>query len=130
MQNGLSVENRGDLIIVTQPGTEFSATYYKPDDQPDLMLSAATVDPQADRAAIYEFRADAFGAALRKARELGWISMLRSIPRKSCASEERPTQKRAGAGVDCVGGGKLAPSMLFSRFSICRQRFQPRGLLA
>ncbi len=73
MQSGLSVEVRGDLIIVTLPGTAFSATYQRQIGQPSLVLSAATTDPQADRQTIYQFRADAFTAAINKARELGWI---------------------------------------------------------
>jgi hypothetical protein len=71
--NNVSVEHRGDLIIVTQAGTQFTATYHKPPGQPDLMLSVATTDPHADLEEIYQFRADAFAAALLKARELGWI---------------------------------------------------------
>jgi hypothetical protein len=73
MQNGLSVENRGDVIVVTLPGTAFTATYHKPIDQPDLTLSAATLYPQADRETQVKFKAEAFAAAMNKARELGGI---------------------------------------------------------
>ncbi len=74
MEGDLSIEVRGDLIIVTRPGSEFSATYNKPDRDSILRLLAATADPNADREAIFHFRANAFGAAMNKARELGWIA--------------------------------------------------------
>jgi hypothetical protein len=73
MENGLSVEHRGHLIIVIRPGTEFSATYHKPEGLPNIYLACATIDPYAEPEAIYQFRADALSAATRKARELGWI---------------------------------------------------------
>ena len=73
MEGDLSVEVRGDLIIVTKSGTEFTATYHKPDGRPLLRLLSATDDPKADREAIFVFRGEAFIAAMRKARELGWI---------------------------------------------------------
>jgi hypothetical protein len=34
---------------------------------------AATMDRNADRETVHQFRADAFMVALQKARELGWI---------------------------------------------------------
>jgi hypothetical protein len=70
---GLLVEHCGDLIIVTKWGTEFTAAYNKPDGRPLLRLLSATDDPKADRGAIFVFRGEAFIAAMRKARELGWI---------------------------------------------------------
>ncbi len=63
----------GDLIIVTQSGTTFSATYGKSKDEPNVNLLAATEGRDAERQALNQFRADAFGAATNKARELGWI---------------------------------------------------------
>ena len=69
----LLVEIQGDEILVTRSGTGFSARYHKPDKDSILRLLAATVDPAADREAIFLFRADAFIAATNKARELGWI---------------------------------------------------------
>ena len=69
-----SVEQRGDLIIVTLPGTGFSATYSRVDGHPPgISLQGATTDPAADLSEIYQFRADAFAAATQKARLLGWI---------------------------------------------------------
>ena len=73
MQSDLSVEVRGDLIIVTQPGRTFSATYGKSKDEPNVILLAATEGRDAERQAIQKFKADAFIAATNKARELGWI---------------------------------------------------------
>jgi hypothetical protein len=69
----LKVELRGDLIIVTKPGTSFSATYGKAKDEPNLVLLAATEGRETERNALSAFRADAFAAAIRKARKLGWI---------------------------------------------------------
>jgi hypothetical protein len=73
MQSGLSVEVQENELLVTRPGTGFSARYHKPDKDLILRLLATTVDPGADREATFLFRADAFIAATNKARELGWI---------------------------------------------------------
>jgi hypothetical protein len=73
MQKLLSVEVRGDLIIVTQAGTTFSATYGKATGEQSIVLLAATEGHEAERPATLQFRAYAYGAALRKARELGWV---------------------------------------------------------
>jgi hypothetical protein len=73
MSDPLSVEVREELIVVTRPGTSFSATYGLERDNPNILLLAASADPKAKPGEIYQFRADAFGTALRKARELGWI---------------------------------------------------------
>jgi hypothetical protein len=69
----LRVELKGDQLVVSKPGTGFEATYTKVEGQPDLLLIAESLDPDADRAAKFKFRAGAFEAAMRKARELGWI---------------------------------------------------------
>jgi hypothetical protein len=73
MQSAVAVEVRGDLIIVTKPGTTFSATYGKSKDEPNVILLASTQGRDAERQALNQFRADAFIAATNKARELGWI---------------------------------------------------------
>jgi hypothetical protein len=73
MSEELSVEYRDGEIVVTQPGTSFSATYGKERDSPSVLLLAATLDQKASREAIFKFRADAFVAAVQKARKLGWI---------------------------------------------------------
>jgi hypothetical protein len=73
MRDPLSIEVRGDLMIVTQPGTSFSATYGKAKDEPNVVLLAATEGRDAEQEALSKFRADAFIAATQKARELGWI---------------------------------------------------------
>ncbi len=44
---------------MTWPGTAFSATYHKPDKQPILRVLTATLEPGANREAIFQFRAEA-----------------------------------------------------------------------
>jgi hypothetical protein len=63
----LQVEVRGELIIVSLPGTQSYAIYTKPAGQPQLVLvsSDATKD--------HQLRARIWQAANDKARELGWI---------------------------------------------------------
>jgi hypothetical protein len=82
MSRELTVELKGDHIVVTRPGTAFSATYHKPDKQPILRVLTSTLELDAKRAAIFQFRAEAYAVATLKARELGW---------------------------DCVAPAKLAP---------------------
>jgi hypothetical protein len=72
MRDGISVEHRGDLIIVTRHGTSFSASYRRETCFPGIMLDTETTEPRADLDAIREFIANAYGAAMQKARELGW----------------------------------------------------------
>jgi hypothetical protein len=73
MSEGLFVECRDGEVVVTLPGTAFSARYHKPDGDPILRVLAATDDPKADRQTIFIFRAQAFAAAMNKAREMGRI---------------------------------------------------------
>jgi hypothetical protein len=73
MLEPLSVEVEGDQIIITQPWTSFAAIYGKREGFPGIVLLSETTDPDAEREAILQFRADAFAAATNKARELGWI---------------------------------------------------------
>jgi hypothetical protein len=73
MSSELIVELRGDHIVVTRPGTDFSATFRKPGTERIVRLLTATLEPGADRGTIFQFRAQAFAAATNKARELGWI---------------------------------------------------------
>jgi hypothetical protein len=73
MHNPLSVEVRGELIVVTQPDATFAATYGKAWDEPKKVLLAVTEGHGAEQEAISKFRAEAFEAAFRTARELGWI---------------------------------------------------------
>jgi hypothetical protein len=44
-----TAELSGDQIVVGQPGTQFQAAYIRLDGQPDLVLLAETVDPDAER---------------------------------------------------------------------------------
>jgi hypothetical protein len=54
-------------ITVTSSDPKFSATYYKPSDKPHLCLRHRTHTEDS------ELLAQAFEAAVREARELGWI---------------------------------------------------------
>ena len=47
--------------------------YRKAPERPNLVLTRSWVDPHIMSPEISEFRAHAFGAAVSKARELGWI---------------------------------------------------------
>ena len=64
----IQIEVRGDLIIVTQPTTQFVAIFTKPKHQPHLILKRRT--DTNDHVLI----AQAWRAANTKARELGWIA--------------------------------------------------------
>jgi hypothetical protein len=64
----IQIEVRGDLIIVTQPATQFFAIYIKPNDQPQLILKRRTdTDDSVLLAQVWQ-------AANAKAQELGWIA--------------------------------------------------------
>jgi hypothetical protein len=67
MDGGVQVEARGDLLIVSEPQTDFVAIYVKPKERPQLTLMRRT--PTSDNVLL----AQAFQAAVAKARELGWI---------------------------------------------------------
>ena len=67
MSVGIQVEAKGDLLIVSEPTSDFVAIYAKPNERPRLTLMRRT--PTADNVLL----ADAFQAAVSKARELGWI---------------------------------------------------------
>jgi hypothetical protein len=69
----LHVKFDGKEIIVTKPGTDFMLAYRKRPDSPTLDLTRSWVDPHIMSPEITEFRAQAFQAAVSKARELGWI---------------------------------------------------------
>ena len=61
------VEVRDGELVVSLPNGRFKATYYKPAGRPHLILRGRTKTD--DR----ELLAEAFQAAVAKARELGWI---------------------------------------------------------
>jgi hypothetical protein len=65
-ENGLRVVVDRYDIIVTQPGSDSMAVYFKPRGQPYLVAKDAPVGTR-------EFRARAWEMANAKARELGWI---------------------------------------------------------
>ena len=63
----IQVEVRGDLMIVTQPSTQFFAVYIRPTNQPQLILKRRTdTDDPVLLAQVSQ-------AANARARELGWI---------------------------------------------------------
>ena len=70
----LHVKFDGREIIVTRPGTDMMTAYRKASDRPNLVLTRSWVDPHIMSLEISEFRAHAFQAAVKKARELGWIA--------------------------------------------------------
>ena len=61
------VEVRSGNLIVSLPNGRFKATYYKPAGRPHLMLR------ERSKTDDDELQAEAFQAAIAKARELGWI---------------------------------------------------------
>ena len=61
------IEVRGADLVVSLPNGKFKATYYKPPGLPNLILRERT---KTDDEALV---AEAFQAAVAKARELGWI---------------------------------------------------------
>ena len=63
----LIVTVEGRDIIVALPSSGFRAVYYKPLDQPQLILRSRTAHDD------YELLARAWNAANEKARELGWV---------------------------------------------------------
>ena len=67
----LTVDLQDREIVVTRG--DFLAAFLKMPQQPELFITRATVPPKSSVAAIDEFRAQAFRAAMDKARELGWI---------------------------------------------------------
>ena len=68
----LAVVLDGDEIVVTKPGTLLLLAYRKPVDEPRLVLTRSSITRTRSTTAITEFRAQAFQAAMAKARELGW----------------------------------------------------------
>jgi hypothetical protein len=70
----LYVDVRGEEIIVTLPFTNYTVTYYKPDNSPQLLARKFPRDDDS-RAPMTqaEFLAQAWRLANDKARELEWI---------------------------------------------------------
>jgi hypothetical protein len=61
------VEARDGNLVVSDPNGRFKATYYKPAGRPHLILRERTKTDD------HELLAEAFQAAVAKAREVGWI---------------------------------------------------------
>ncbi len=68
----IEVELIGQEIVVTKPGTTFLLAYRKSVEEPRLVLRRSRIPPTTTsiRNAV---RANAYQAAVAKARELGWI---------------------------------------------------------
>jgi hypothetical protein len=61
------IEVRGNEIVVSLPAANFTAVYYKPAGQPQLILR------QRSKCDDYELLAHVYQAAVNKARQLGWL---------------------------------------------------------
>jgi hypothetical protein len=70
----MRVDVEDDEIVVTKLGTSYMLAYAKPRRNSLLFVKRSWVTADAASPAISEFRAQAFHAALEKARELGWIA--------------------------------------------------------
>ncbi len=70
----LHVQVVDDEIIVTLLGTDYSVTYYKPENSPGLLAKriSDSDDPRIPMR-VSEFLVKAWKAANERARELGWI---------------------------------------------------------
>ncbi len=71
----LHVELDGDEIVVTKPETDMMTAYRKAPDRPNLVLTPSWLGPTVSSPAISGFRAQAFQAAVAKARELGFAKI-------------------------------------------------------
>ena len=67
LPHGPYIKFDGHEIIITRPGTDMMTAYRKASDRPNLILRERT---KTDDDAL---AAEAFQAAVAKARELGWI---------------------------------------------------------
>ncbi len=71
--DGMHVLVADHTIVVTKPGSKFSATYQKEENAPHLVLVHSWLGPNLTTPAVAEFLDLAWIAADAKARELGWI---------------------------------------------------------
>ena len=81
-----NIEVHGGAITVMSSDPRFGATYYKPSDKPHLCLRHRTYTED------HELLAQAFQAAVDKARELGWS---RAIPSGERGQACFPKQQKA-----------------------------------
>ena len=64
-----------DEIVVTVPFTNYTVTYYKPDNSPQLLARKfPSKDDGSAPMTQAEFLAQAWRLANKKARELGWVA--------------------------------------------------------
>ena len=73
--NKVAVEVAGDVLVVTMPGTSFSITYTKTDENRLVASSfyAKRRETETRKVTFPNFLSLAWAAANAKARELGWI---------------------------------------------------------
>ena len=81
----LHVKFDGHEIIITRPGTDMMTAYRKASDRPDLILTRSWEKPTVTSPEISEFRANAFRAAVNKARERAEVRVLARRGVTSCA---------------------------------------------
>ena len=62
-----AIEVRGNEIVISLPSARFTAVYYKPIGQPQLILR------QRSKCDDYELMTGVYQAAVAKARKLGWL---------------------------------------------------------
>jgi hypothetical protein len=73
MGNNLTVTIEGNKVIVVGPGTDFWVSYDKRPNTPHLILTDTGLNWTKMSPEVSPFRAEAFQAAITKARQLGWI---------------------------------------------------------
>jgi hypothetical protein len=73
-QSDLKVSVEGKRVTIAKaPDAGMWVTYEKAPSSPDLILTSTWLEPTTTSPSASKFRAQAFDAALAKARELGWI---------------------------------------------------------
>jgi hypothetical protein len=75
-RDALTVEYWAGEIKVSKPGTMFSVTYGKLRSYPWIQLREETTEPKAERQVVLQFVVEAYKAAIRKARDLGWVGSI------------------------------------------------------
>ena len=71
----LELNVNADEIVVTVPSTNYTVTYYKPDNSPQLLARKFTREDDSSAPMTQgEFLAQAWRLANERARELGWVA--------------------------------------------------------
>lgn len=74
MDLNVEVSDNAITVITAEVGTNYSVTYEKLPNQPQLLMTHSWLAPRITTPSVADFRAKAFHAAVDKARELGWIA--------------------------------------------------------